>query len=179
MWFNLNIYLFIYSFTVLDANNCVVSSTATTTTNNTNSNNNTTSTTCSTKNTGTSEAHIPPLLGVAPLGPAQLTVEHELQFKMLQAAFFHMPHPSDSERLRLHLPRQPCQTPVYYPQVSFGWHHTMVLGSAFYMYNSTQYILLYLLCYSRNLFSNNILLSYTRIDIYLLILNIYANINCE
>lgn len=103
---------------VLDTNNCVVSSTATTTTNNTNSNNNTTSTTCSTKNTGTSEAHIPPLLGVAPLGPAQLTVEHELQFKMLQAAFYHMPHPSDSERLRLHLPRQPCQTPLYYPQVS-------------------------------------------------------------
>lgn len=107
------------SLPVLDTNNCVVSSTATTTTNNTNSNNNTTSTTCSTKNTGTSEAHIPPLLGVAPLGPAQLTVEHELQFKMLQAAFFHMPHPSDSERLRLHLPRQPCQTPLYYPQVNF------------------------------------------------------------
>lgn len=92
----------------------------TTTTTNSTSNNNTSNSTSggsAGKNNSTSEAHIPPLLGVAPLGPAQLTVEHELQFKMLQAAFFHMPHPSDSERLRLHLPRQPCQTPLYYPQV--------------------------------------------------------------
>lgn len=118
-------------FTVLDANNCVVSSSCSTTTTNTNSNNNTTSTTCSTKNTGTSEAHIPPLLGVAPLGPAQLTVEHELQFKMLQAAFFHMPHPSDSERLRLHLPRQPCQTPLYYPQVSLWSEHCRIILHSF------------------------------------------------
>ncbi|ROT82176.1 putative CCR4-NOT transcription complex subunit 3, partial [Penaeus vannamei] len=68
------------------------------------------------KSTTTCEANIPPLLGVAPLGPAKLTVEHDLQFKMLQAAYYHMPHPSDSERLRVHLPRQPCQTPLYYPQ---------------------------------------------------------------
>lgn len=118
-------------FTVLDANNCVVSSSSSTTTTNTNSNNNTTSTTCSMKNAGTSEAHIPPLLGVAPLGPAQLTVEHELQFKMLQAAFFHMPHPSDSERLRLHLPRQPCQTPLYYPQVSLCKGHCWIMLCCF------------------------------------------------
>ncbi|XP_042212879.1 CCR4-NOT transcription complex subunit 3-like isoform X3 [Homarus americanus] len=103
---------------VLDGSSCVVSSSSTTTSTNTNSNNNSTCTNSSGKSTGTCEAHIPPLLGVAPLGPAQLTVEHELQFKMLQAAFFHMPHPSDSERLRIHLPRQPCQTPLYYPQVS-------------------------------------------------------------
>ncbi|XP_069961118.1 CCR4-NOT transcription complex subunit 3 isoform X4 [Cherax quadricarinatus] len=103
---------------VLDGSSCVVSSSSTTSSTNTNSNNNTSATNSSGKSTTTCEAHIPPLLGVAPLGPAQLTVEHELQFKMLQAAFFHMPHPSDSERLRLHLPRQPCQTPLYYPQVS-------------------------------------------------------------
>ena len=135
---------FLLSLTVLDTNNCVVSSTTTTTTNNTNSNNNTTSTTCSTKNTGTSEAHIPPLLGVAPLGPAQLTVEHELQFKMLQAAFFHMPHPSDSERLRLHLPRQPCQTPLYYPQVKLCWYHQWVLVLVWLYTNYT----IGLLCWS-------------------------------
>ncbi|XP_045623082.1 CCR4-NOT transcription complex subunit 3 isoform X6 [Procambarus clarkii] len=103
---------------VLDGSSCVVSSSSTTSSTNTNSNNNSSSTNSSGKCPATCEAHIPPLLGVAPLGPAQLTVEHELQFKMLQAAFFHMPHPSDSERLRLHLPRQPCQTPLYYPQVS-------------------------------------------------------------
>ncbi|KAK4306809.1 hypothetical protein Pmani_021394 [Petrolisthes manimaculis] len=107
---------------VVESSSCVSSSGApTTTTTNSTSNNNTNNSTSggsAGKNNSTSEAHIPPLLGVAPLGPAQLTVEHELQFKMLQAAFFHMPHPSDSERLRLHLPRQPCQTPLYYPQVS-------------------------------------------------------------
>lgn len=106
---------------VVESSSCVSSSGApTTTTTNSTSNNNTSNSTSggsAGKNNSTSEAHIPPLLGVAPLGPAQLTVEHELQFKMLQAAFFHMPHPSDSERLRLHLPRQPCQTPLYYPQV--------------------------------------------------------------
>lgn len=71
------------------------------------------------KSVGTpSEAHIPPLLGVAPLGPVHLSSEHKLQYERLQAAYFHMPHPSDSERFRLHFPRQPCQTPSYYPQVS-------------------------------------------------------------
>ncbi|XP_053609392.1 CCR4-NOT transcription complex subunit 3 isoform X2 [Plodia interpunctella] len=62
-------------------------------------------------------AHIPPLLGVAPLGPAPLNSEHQLQFQMMEAAFYHMPHPSDSERTRLYLPRNICQTPIYYNQV--------------------------------------------------------------
>ena len=35
---------------------------------------------------------------------------------MLEAASQHLPHPSDSERLRPYLPRNPCQTPAYYPQ---------------------------------------------------------------
>uniref|UniRef100_A0A6M2DKW7 CCR4-NOT transcription complex subunit 3 n=1 Tax=Xenopsylla cheopis TaxID=163159 RepID=A0A6M2DKW7_XENCH len=62
------------------------------------------------------EAHIPPLLGVAPLGPVPLQKEHQCQFQMMEAAFYHMPHPSDSERLRQYLPRNPAQTPSYYPQ---------------------------------------------------------------
>nr|CAD7260082.1 unnamed protein product [Timema shepardi] len=64
----------------------------------------------------TSEAHIPPLLGVAPLGPVPLQKEHQHQFQMMESAFFHMPHPSDSERLRPYLPRNPCPTPHYYHQ---------------------------------------------------------------
>lgn len=64
----------------------------------------------------TSEAHIPPLLGVAPLGPVPLQKEHQCQFQMMEAAYYHMPHPSDSERLRPYLPRNPCPTPAYYNQ---------------------------------------------------------------
>lgn len=67
----------------------------------------------------TSEAHIPPLLGVAPLGPVPLQREHQLQFQMMEAAYCHMPHPSDSERLRSYLPRNTCTTPPYYQQVYF------------------------------------------------------------
>ncbi|XP_028159834.1 CCR4-NOT transcription complex subunit 3 isoform X6 [Ostrinia furnacalis] len=63
------------------------------------------------------QAHIPPLLGVAPLGPLPLTSEHQLQFQMMESSFYHMPHPSDSERARAYLPRNICQTPIYYNQV--------------------------------------------------------------
>jgi len=63
------------------------------------------------------EAHIPPLMGVAPLGPVPLNKETQLQYAMLEAAYQHMPHPSDSERLRPYLPRNPCPTPSYYPQL--------------------------------------------------------------
>lgn len=62
------------------------------------------------------EAHIPPLLGVAPLGIVPLSKEHQFQYSMLEAASHHLPHPSDSERLRPYLPRNPCHTPHYYPQ---------------------------------------------------------------
>jgi len=62
------------------------------------------------------EAHIPPLLGVAPLGPVPLSKENQFQYSMLEAASHHLPHPSDSERLRPYLPRNPCGTPHYYPQ---------------------------------------------------------------
>ncbi|KAH0561609.1 CCR4-NOT transcription complex subunit 3 [Cotesia glomerata] len=76
-------------------------------------------------NNATSEAHIPPLLGVAPLGPVPLQKEHQLQFAMMEAAFYHMPHPSDSERLRSYLPRNLCQTPPYYQQVQLPHSDTV------------------------------------------------------
>lgn len=66
---------------------------------------------------GKTEAHIPPLLGVAPLGPVPLSKHHQFQYSMLEAACQHLPHPSDSERLRPYLPRNPCNTPPHYPQV--------------------------------------------------------------
>ena len=51
------------------------------------------------------EAQIPPLLGVAPLGVVPLGKDHQFQYSMLEAASHHLPHPSDSERLRPYLPR--------------------------------------------------------------------------
>lgn len=68
---------------------------------------------------GTNEAHIPPLLGVAPLGTSPLQKEHQLQFQMMEQSYYHLPTPSDSERLRAYLHRQPVQTPAHYPQVIF------------------------------------------------------------
>ncbi|XP_053697799.1 CCR4-NOT transcription complex subunit 3 isoform X1 [Sabethes cyaneus] len=68
------------------------------------------------KASGTNEAHIPPLLGVAPLGPSPLQKEHQIQFQMMEAAYYHLPSPSDSERLRTYLQRQPVQTPQHFPQ---------------------------------------------------------------
>jgi CCR4-NOT transcription complex subunit 3 len=62
------------------------------------------------------EANISPLLGVAPLGPVPLSKDHQFQFTMLESAFVHLPHPSDSERIKLYLPRNPCSTPHSYNQ---------------------------------------------------------------
>lgn len=64
------------------------------------------------------EAHIPPLLGVAPLGAVPLQKEHQTQFQLMESAFYHMPHPSDTERVRHYLPRNPYNTPPYYIQVN-------------------------------------------------------------
>ena len=44
--------------------------------------------------------HLNPLLGVAPLGPQPLSKDHSRQLIMLDAAHQHLPHASDSERLR-------------------------------------------------------------------------------
>lgn len=65
----------------------------------------------------TNEAHIPPLLGVAPLGTTPLQKEQQLQFQMMEASYYHLPAPNDSERLRPYMHRQPVQTPAHYPQV--------------------------------------------------------------
>ncbi len=70
----------------------------------------------SVKSSGTNEAIIPPLLGVAPLGPSPLQKEHQVQFQMMESAFYHLPAPSDAERLRPYLHRQPITTPLHYPQ---------------------------------------------------------------
>ena len=83
--------------------------------------------TISNSNNATSEAHIPPLLGVAPLGPVPLQKEHQHQFQMMEAAYYHMPHPSDSERLRAYLPRNLCPTPPYYQQVSMYSRYSELL----------------------------------------------------
>lgn len=65
----------------------------------------------------TTTIHLNPLLGVAPLGPVPLSRENFYQLQMLEAAYHHLPHPSDSERQRSFLPRNPCPTPSYYPQL--------------------------------------------------------------
>lgn len=41
-----------------------------------------------------------------------------LKFQMMEAAYYHLPSPSDSERLRPYLQRQPIATPPHYQQVS-------------------------------------------------------------
>lgn len=47
-----------------------------------------------------SEVSIPPSLGVCPLGPTPLSKDQLYQQAMQEAAWTHMPHPSDSERIR-------------------------------------------------------------------------------
>lgn len=61
---------------------------------------------------------IPPLLGVAPLGPVSLSKSCYYQLAMLEAAAHHTIYPSDSQRLRLYLPPNRCQSPSYYPQTA-------------------------------------------------------------
>ncbi|XP_067170424.1 CCR4-NOT transcription complex subunit 3 [Apteryx mantelli] len=64
-----------------------------------------------------SEVNIPLSLGVCPLGPVPLSKEQLYQQAMEEAAWHHMPHPSDSERIRQYLPRNPCPTPPYHHQM--------------------------------------------------------------
>ena len=46
------------------------------------------------------EAHVPPILGVAPLGPCQLPANSVNQLRLLTAASHNIVHPADSQRLR-------------------------------------------------------------------------------
>ena len=94
--------------------------------------------------THTSEAHIPPILGAAPLGPVNLTKQCYQQLVLLENAARHPIHPMDSQRLRYlfchnslfnydkinmfihfninclllrpYLIPNPCPVPNYYPQ---------------------------------------------------------------
>ncbi|CRK90795.1 CLUMA_CG004485, isoform A [Clunio marinus] len=77
------------------------------------------------KPSGTNEALIPPLLGVAPLGPTPLQKDHQVQFQMMEAAYYHLPSPSDSERLRPYLQRQAIATPPHFPQTQLPHSDTI------------------------------------------------------
>lgn len=59
-----------------------------------------TSTTVPPNTTGVHSTPIQPLLGVAPLGPISLGQDKVFQLRMLEAAFKHLPDPSDSEKVR-------------------------------------------------------------------------------
>ncbi|XP_077645966.1 CCR4-NOT transcription complex subunit 3 [Lonchura striata] len=63
------------------------------------------------------EVSIPLPLGVCPLGPLPLPKEQLYQQALQEPAWHHMPHPSDSERIRQYLPRNPCPTPPYHHQL--------------------------------------------------------------
>nr|XP_057903576.1 CCR4-NOT transcription complex subunit 3-like isoform X2 [Doryrhamphus excisus] len=64
-----------------------------------------------------SEVSIPPSLGVCPLGPAPLSKEQLYQQAMEESVWTHMPHPSDSERIRQYLMRNPCPTLPFHHQM--------------------------------------------------------------
>ncbi|KAK2844667.1 hypothetical protein Q5P01_011326 [Channa striata] len=64
-----------------------------------------------------SEVSIPPSLGVCPLGPTPLPKDQLYQQAMQEAAWTHMPHPSDSERIRQYLMRNPCPTLPFHHQI--------------------------------------------------------------
>jgi len=81
-----------------------------------------------------SESRITPLQGVAPLGIVSATKENQWQKVHGDSCYRHMPHPSDSERQRHYLPRNPCLTPVYYPQSPLPHHDTL----EFYLRLSTE-----------------------------------------
>ncbi|XP_061616523.1 CCR4-NOT transcription complex subunit 3-like isoform X2 [Phyllopteryx taeniolatus] len=64
-----------------------------------------------------SEVSIPPSLGVCPLGSLPLSKEQLYQRALEEAVWSHMPHPSDSERIRQYLMRNPCPTLPFHHQV--------------------------------------------------------------
>nr|XP_016939875.1 CCR4-NOT transcription complex subunit 3 isoform X2 [Drosophila suzukii] len=72
---------------------------------------------CTHHQVATTEAHIPTLLGVTPLGPTPLQKEHQMQFQMMEAAYYHLPQPMDTEKLQTYFHRAPVPTPAHYPQL--------------------------------------------------------------
>ncbi|KAI8038265.1 hypothetical protein M5D96_008954 [Drosophila gunungcola] len=83
----------------------------------------------------TTEAHIPTLLGVTPLGPTPLQKEHQMQFQMMEAAYYHLPQPMDTEKLQTYFHRAPVPTPAHYPQLTldenFASEYRQQLAAAF------------------------------------------------
>ncbi|KAH8292797.1 hypothetical protein KR054_006461, partial [Drosophila jambulina] len=73
----------------------------------------------------TTEAHIPTLLGVTPLGPTPLQKEHQMQFQMMEAAYYHLPQPMDTEKLQTYFHRAPVPTPAHYPQSQLPIYDTV------------------------------------------------------
>ncbi|XP_016968727.1 CCR4-NOT transcription complex subunit 3 isoform X2 [Drosophila biarmipes] len=72
---------------------------------------------CPHQQVATTEAHIPTLLGVTPLGPTPLQKEHQMQFQMMEAAYYHLPQPMDTEKVQTYFHRAPVPTPAHYPQL--------------------------------------------------------------
>jgi len=42
-----------------------------------------------------------------------------MQFQMMEAAYYHLPQPMDTEKLQTYFHRAPVLTPSHYPQVSY------------------------------------------------------------
>ncbi|XP_033151513.1 CCR4-NOT transcription complex subunit 3 isoform X2 [Drosophila mauritiana] len=81
--------------------------------------------TCQPQQMATTEAHIPTLLGVTPLGPTPLQKEHQMQFQMMEAAYYHLPQPMDTEKLQTYFHRAPVLTPSHYPQAQMPIYDTV------------------------------------------------------
>ncbi|XP_039488297.1 CCR4-NOT transcription complex subunit 3 isoform X1 [Drosophila santomea] len=81
--------------------------------------------TCQPQQMATTEAHIPTLLGVTPLGPTPLQKEHQMQFQMMEAAYYHLPQPMDTEKLQTYFHRAPVLTPAHYPQAQMPIYDTV------------------------------------------------------
>jgi hypothetical protein len=71
------------------------------------------------------EAVVPSILGAAPLGKVPLTKEQLQQLVLLEAAYKKMPQPSDNERVRTYLQRQPCPTPYCFPMMPPPGHDSL------------------------------------------------------
>eukprot|EP00099_Drosophila_melanogaster_P008024 NP_001260712.1 CCR4-NOT transcription complex subunit 3, isoform B [Drosophila melanogaster] len=80
---------------------------------------------CQPQQMATTEAHIPTLLGVTPLGPTPLQKEHQMQFQMMEAAYYHLPQPMDTEKLQTYFHRAPVLTPSHYPQAQMPIYDTV------------------------------------------------------
>ena len=63
------------------------------------------------------QCHIPAWLGASPLGRAPNAGDQDHVIEILEQAVTRMPLQMDSEKPRSYLPKMPCSTAPYYPQV--------------------------------------------------------------